>query len=61
MCEWLAEQAEELGVEILPGVTGDSVLFDEDRVIGIRTGDMGIGKDGQPKDNYEPGIDIMAK
>lgn len=61
MCEWLAEQAEELGVEILPGVAGDSVLFDEDRVIGIRTGDMGIGKDGQPKDSYEPGIDIMAK
>jgi len=66
MCEWLGEQAEELGVEILPGVAGDSVLFSEEgseneRVIGVRTGDMGIGKDGLQKDSFEPGIDIMAK
>ena len=63
VCEWLAEQAEELGVEILPGVAGDQVLFndDESRVIGVRTGDMGIAKDGSQKDSFEPGIDIMAK
>jgi len=48
LCEWLGEQAEELGVEILPGIAGDQILFDETdtSVIGIRTGDMGIGKDG---------------
>mmetsp|Transcript_11143 Transcript_11143/g.18697 ORF Transcript_11143/g.18697 Transcript_11143/m.18697 type:complete len:207 (+) Transcript_11143:149-769(+) len=63
LCEWLAEQAEELGVEILPGIPGNEVLFDEagERVIGVRTGDMGIGKDGAMKDGFEPGIDILAK
>jgi len=63
LCEWLGEQAEEMGVEILPGIAGDEVLYDESksRVVGIRTGDMGVGKDGEMKDGYEPGIDIMAK
>lgn len=63
LCEWLASQAEEMGVEILPGIAGDSILFDEsgERVTGIRTGDMGIAKDGSNKDTFEPGIDIMAK
>ena len=63
LCEWLAEQAEELGIEILPGISGDEILYgeDSDQVIGIRTGDMGIGKDGEMKDTFEPGIDIMAK
>ena len=60
---WLAEQAEEMGVEILPGIAGDSILFDEsgERVTGIRTGDMGIAKDGSMKDTFEAGIDIVAK
>jgi electron-transferring-flavoprotein dehydrogenase len=63
LCEWLSSQAEEMGVEILPGVAGDSILFDEsgERVTGIRTGDMGIAKDGTNKDTFEAGIDIMAK
>jgi len=63
LCEWLAEQAEELGVEILPGIAGDQVLFDEadSKVVGVRTGDMGIAKDGSVKDSFEPGIDILAK
>ena len=68
LCEWLAEQAEELGVEIIPGFAGDQVLFDQEgnggadeRVIGVRTGDMGIAKDGTLKDGYEPGCDIIAK
>jgi electron-transferring-flavoprotein dehydrogenase len=48
LCEWLAQQAEELGIEILPGIAGDQILFDDagERVVGIRTGDMGIAKDG---------------
>jgi len=63
LCEWLGEQAEEMGVEILPGIAGDSVLYDEsgDRVVGVRTGDMGYDKSGEMKDSFEPGIDIMAK
>lgn len=63
LCAWLAEQAEELGVEILPGFAGSKVLYDESdsRVIGVRTGDFGIAKDGTMKDSFEPGVDIMAK
>jgi electron-transferring-flavoprotein dehydrogenase len=47
----------------LPGISGNEILYgDEDqKVIGIRNGDMGIGKDGEMKDTFEPGIDIMAK
>jgi len=47
----------------LPGIAGDQVLFDESdsKVIGVRTGDMGIAKDGSMKDSFEPGIDILAK
>ena len=62
-CRWLAEIAEGLGVSILPGFAGKEVLFGADNasIIGIRTGDKGVGKDGLPKGNYEPGVDILAK
>lgn len=52
-----------MGIEILPGVSGNEVLYDESdsKVIGVRTGDMGIAKDGSMKDSFEPGIDILAK
>ena len=51
-----------MGVEILPGIAGDQVLYsEENEVIGIRTGDMGIAKNGEMKDSFEAGIDIMAK
>ncbi len=61
--KWLGRIAEDLGVNIFPGFAGKEVLFDPDQktISGIRTGDKGIGKDGQPKDNFEPGIDILAK
>jgi electron-transferring-flavoprotein dehydrogenase len=58
---WLAQQAEALGVNIFAGFAGAGVLYDGDRVIGVRTGDRGVDKNGQPKGNYEPGIDIHAK
>ncbi len=60
---WLAEISEELGVNIFPGFAGKEVLYaqDQKRIIGIRTGDKGLAKDGTPKDNFEPGIDLMAK
>ena len=63
LCEWMGAQAEELGVEILPGVAGNEILYNDSdsQVIGVRTGDMGIAKDGSMKDSFEPGIDILAK
>jgi electron-transferring-flavoprotein dehydrogenase len=59
--KWLAEKCEALGVEIYPGFSAHEVLFDGDRVIGVRTGDMGVDKDGKPKDTFQPGMDILAK
>ena len=62
LCRWLAEQAESLGVEIFPGFAASKILYsDEDHVIGVQTGDMGIDKDGNKKDSFEPGININAK
>ena len=60
-CRWLGERAEELGVEIYPGFAAAEVLYHEDgKVKGIATGDMGIGKDGEPTDHHEPGIELHA-
>lgn len=62
MCEWLAEKCEEVGVNIFPEFPGSEMLYDaNDRVIGVRTGDKGVDKDGKPKGNFEPGIDLIAK
>ena len=60
---WLAGIAEGLGVNIFPGFAGKEVLYADDQktVIGVRTGDKGLDKDGSPKGNFEPGIDLMAK
>jgi len=60
---WLGGIAEELGINIFPGFDGKDVLYADDgnTVVGIRTGDKGLGKDGKPKGNFEPGIDLMAK
>ncbi len=60
-CRWLGEQAESLGVEIYPGFAAAEILYgDAGRVKGIATGDMGVGKDGQPNENYEPGVELHA-
>lgn len=62
VCRWLAEQAEALGVEIFPGFAASEVLYNEDgSVKGIATGDMGIGRDGEKKDSYMPGMELHAK
>jgi electron-transferring-flavoprotein dehydrogenase len=60
---WLGNIAEDLGVNIFPGFAGKEVLYAEDQmsIIGVRTGDKGLDKDGRPKSNFEPGIDLMAK
>jgi len=61
--KWLGEIAENLGVNIFPGFAGKEILYTEDQktISGIRTGDKGIGKNGKPKSNFEPGIDLLSK
>ncbi len=62
LCRWLGAQAEALGVEIYPGFAGAEVLYDEGgRVLGVITGDMGIGRDGQPTAAHQPGMELRAK
>lgn len=62
LCRWLAEQAEELGVEIYPGFACSEIVYDaEGKVIGVATGDMGRAKDGSEGPNFEPGIELHAK
>lgn len=62
LCRWLAEQAESLGVEIYPGFAATEVLYHEDgSVKGIATGDMGVGKDGNPTDNFQRGMELLAQ
>jgi electron-transferring-flavoprotein dehydrogenase len=61
VAKWLAEKCEAAGVEIYPGFAGDKLLIDGNRVVGVRIGDMGVGRDGKPKSNYQPGMDIFAK
>ncbi len=61
LCRWLAEQAETLGVDIFPGYAASEVLYENDQVIGVTTGDMGVGRDGQPTVNYTPGAELHAK
>ena len=59
---WLGEKCEEAGVNIFPEFPGADLLYDDaDRVLGVRTGDKGIDKEGKPKANYEPGVDLLAK
>ncbi len=57
---WLAEQAETEGVDIFTGFAGAEVLYDGDRVVGVRTGDRGVDKRGAHKTTFEPGVDIHA-
>ncbi|MGB9178562.1 MAG: electron transfer flavoprotein-ubiquinone oxidoreductase, partial [Pyrinomonadaceae bacterium] len=62
LTEWLGEKCEEAGINIFPEFPGAEMLYDEqDRVIGVRTGDKGIDKEGKPKANFEPGVDLHAK
>jgi electron-transferring-flavoprotein dehydrogenase len=59
---WLATQAEALGVEIFPGFTAAEVLYNDDgSVKGVATGNMGIGKDGQPTDAFQLGMELHGK
>jgi len=62
VARWLGEQAEALGVEIYPGFPAADILYNEDgSVKGVVTGDMGVGRDGKPTDNFQPGMELHAK
>ena len=58
--KWLAEQAESSGVDVINGFAATEVLYDGDRVVGVRTGDRGVDRGGERKSNFEPGVDIRA-
>jgi electron-transferring-flavoprotein dehydrogenase len=60
--KWLGEQAESLGVEIFPGFTAAEVLYNDDgSVKGVATGHLGLGKDGEPTENFQLGMELHAK
>ena len=66
VCRWLAEQAEELGVEIFPGMAASQVVWAKnedgsDRVKGVVAGEMGLQSDGTPGPHYEPGMELHGK
>merc|ERR1712224_831623 len=61
-CKWLGEYAENLGVEIFPGFAASKVIYnDNDEVIGVQTGDMGLDSEKNKKENFDPGINIIGK
>jgi electron-transferring-flavoprotein dehydrogenase len=61
LCRWLAKEAEALGVEIYPGFAAAELLYDDCSVVGVATGDMGVGKNGETTDNYQPGVELRAR
>ncbi|WP_208623226.1 electron transfer flavoprotein-ubiquinone oxidoreductase [Vibrio hangzhouensis] len=62
LCRWLAQQAEQSGIEVFPGFAASSILYDaEGAVCGVCTSDMGLDKQGNKKANFEPGIELKAK
>jgi len=62
LCRWLAKQAESLGVEIYPGFAAAEILYDEKGAVkGVATGDMGVGRDGKPTGQHQPGIELHGK
>ncbi|MCW2317883.1 electron-transferring-flavoprotein dehydrogenase [Rhodoblastus acidophilus] len=62
LCRYMAAKAEELGVEIYPGFAAAEVLYgDQGEVLGVATGDMGVGRDGKPKDSFTRGMELRGK
>ena len=62
VCRWLGREAEALGVEIFPGFAAAEILYGENgNVTGVATGDMGVGRDGKPGANHQPGMELRAK
>ncbi|MEW6121769.1 MAG: electron transfer flavoprotein-ubiquinone oxidoreductase [Pseudomonadota bacterium] len=62
VCRWLATRAEALGVEIYPGFVASEILYDETGAVrGIATGDMGVGRDGEPKGEFTRGMELRGR
>ena len=62
LCKWLGERAEEMGVEVYPGFAASEVLYGHDGAVkGVATNDLGIGRDGKPKDSFERGMEFHAR
>jgi electron-transferring-flavoprotein dehydrogenase len=59
--KWLGQKVEDAGITVFTGFAGSELLMEDDRVVGVRTDDKGVGKDGEPKSNFEPGYDLRAK
>ncbi|MCE9592884.1 MAG: electron transfer flavoprotein-ubiquinone oxidoreductase [Planctomycetes bacterium] len=57
---WLKDEAEKLGIDVYPGFAGAEILYDGSRVIGVQTRDAGLGKHGEKKSNFQPGMNIKA-
>ncbi|MBA3661777.1 MAG: electron transfer flavoprotein-ubiquinone oxidoreductase [Gammaproteobacteria bacterium] len=60
-CVWLAKQAEAMGINIFPGFAATEVLYEGDCVCGVATGDLGLDRKGEPKSQFQPGIELRAK
>jgi electron-transferring-flavoprotein dehydrogenase len=60
LCRWLGARAEALGVEIYPGFAAAETLIEQGRVVGIATGDMGVGRDGSRSAQFQPGMELRA-
>src|SRR6478672_3452931 len=59
--KWLGSKVEEAGITVFTGFAGSELLYDGDRVSGVRTDDKGVDRQNQPKSNFEPGYDLKAK
>ncbi|HNP63847.1 MAG TPA: electron transfer flavoprotein-ubiquinone oxidoreductase [Woeseiaceae bacterium] len=61
LCQWLGEQAEAMGVNVFPGFAASEVLYEDGRVVGVATSDMGVGKDGKRKPTFVAGYELRGK
>ena len=59
--KWMGSKVEETGITVFTGFAGSELLYEGDRVTGVRTDDKGVDKEGQPKSNFEPGYDLQAE
>ena len=61
LCRWLGEEAMALGIDIFPGFAATELLFDQDKIIGVATGDMGRNQSGEKKAGFQPGVELRAR
>lgn len=61
LCRWLGEQAQSLGVDIFPGFPASDVIIENEKVVGVQTPDVGVDKQGNRTEQYQPGVNIFAK